>query len=43
LFSKQEKSQDMALSSGIMPAAGKKGNQGDLTKGSVSRFLVTLF
>jgi len=26
-----------------MPAAGKKGNQGDLTKGSVSRFLVTLF
>ena len=40
---KQESSQVTALSSVIMPAAPKNGKKRDLTKGSVSRFLVTLF
>ena len=43
VYSKQGCSQETPLLRGSCPPPQKTGNQGDLTKGSVSRFLPTLF
>ena len=43
VYSKHENTQETPLLRGSCPPPQKMGIEGDLTKGSVSRFLVTLF